>query len=75
MGITVAGPCFESENDPSPEFCARRMVRFELVLHGLASAPQTDCSADVKGTTWTPFRDEMGVSFTKAFKWYLLEGS
>ena len=47
MGITVAGPGFGPENDPSTELCANAMVRFEHFLCGPVSDPQTACSADV----------------------------
>ena len=47
MGITVADPCFESENDAATEFRAEGSVRFEHLLLRPETDPQTDCSADV----------------------------
>ena len=47
MGVTVAHPCFESENDDATEFHAEGSVRFELFLYGPETDPQNDCSADV----------------------------
>ena len=47
MGVTVADPCFESENDAVTEFRAEGSVRFEHLLLRPETDPQTDCSADV----------------------------
>ena len=46
MGITVAEPCFDSENDSSAKLCAEGSERFEHLLLRPVSDPQTDCSDD-----------------------------
>ena len=47
MGITVAEPCFESENESCTEFCAEGSATFELFLLRPVSDPQTACLAYV----------------------------
>ena len=47
MGITVAEPCFDSENESSAKLCAEGSERFEHLLLRPETDPQTDCSADV----------------------------
>ena len=47
MGITVAEPCFDSENESSAKLCAEGSERFEHLLLRPETDPQTDCSDDV----------------------------
>ena len=46
MGITVAEPGFESENESSTKLCAEGGCRFEHLLLWPETYPQTDCSDD-----------------------------